>query len=80
MMPHHPVRCIFAAENVLVDADLRVRIGGLDQACRLRQADVFTGDYPEQMDLHVQSPYYRAPEIMLGAKRYGVKIDSWSLG
>lgn len=74
------MRCTFTAANVLVDSDLRLKIGDLGQACRLRQADIMTGEYPEQMDLRVQSAHYRAPEILGAAKRYGIKIDSWSIG
>jgi len=40
--------------------------------CAHTDADILLGR-------EVQTPYYRAPEVLLGL-RYGVPIDSWSLG
>jgi len=34
---------------------------------------------PERMYTYIQSRFYRAPEVILGA-RYGMPIDMWSLG
>lgn len=37
-------------------------------------------DTPGNMDDHVVTASYRAPELVLGARRYGPEVDVWSLG
>lgn len=65
---------------MLVDGELRIKVADLGLACKLGQADAVTGKEAVEMDRMIQTMYYRAPEIMAGAKRYGVKVDSWSIG
>ena len=58
-------------ENLLVKGD-SVKIADFGLAREIRSRPPFT-DY-------VSTRWYRAPEILLGAKEYSTPIDIWSIG
>lgn len=60
-----PANCLLTRENVLKVGDF-----GLS---RLREMN-------KDMSHEVQSRWYRAPELLLGQRRYGGEIDIWSVG
>uniref|UniRef100_A0A914W455 Mitogen-activated protein kinase n=1 Tax=Plectus sambesii TaxID=2011161 RepID=A0A914W455_9BILA len=67
--------------NVLLDADCRVKLADFGLARSLSSLE----DYPEGQNLpelteYVATRWYRAPEILLAAKRYTKGVDMWSLG
>ena len=40
----------------------------------------YTGDPPPKLTQLVVTLWYRAPELLLGAERYGTAVDMWSVG
>jgi cyclin-dependent kinase 8/11 len=62
--------------NVLVDNGGNVKIGdlGLARIVRGPLASLYTGDRV------VVTIWYRAPELLLGARHYGRPIDVWAVG
>jgi len=72
-------------ENVLVDASTN-RLQLCDFGCSILldppSADDEKGNDHENKgnDTYVMSRYYRAPELILGNRFYGVSADIWSLG
>jgi cyclin-dependent kinase 12/13 len=60
--------------NVFVTQDHVVKVGdwGLARSCPPQHKQPFTNQ--------VVSLWYRAPELLLGAVRYGPEIDIWSVG
>jgi serine/threonine protein kinase len=62
-------------ENILVESNLKVRLGDMGSA-------LFISDLPRfPLPLYVQSRFYRAPEVLI-QRRVPItsKIDIWSLG
>ena len=69
--------------NILLDIDNQLlKLSDFGSAIQLRPK---TDNNPEKIDnTHLQSyvcsRYYRAPELILGSKKYGCEIDIWSAG
>jgi serine/threonine protein kinase len=67
-------------ENIMVDSNLNLKITdfGLSVSKFNRYYDIynFFGCETHQ----IQTLWYRAPEILLGVKRYSKSIDTWSVG
>eukprot|EP00356_Strombidium_inclinatum_P010057 CAMPEP_0170493260 /NCGR_PEP_ID=MMETSP0208-20121228/13611_1 /TAXON_ID=197538 /ORGANISM="Strombidium inclinatum, Strain S3" /LENGTH=153 /DNA_ID=CAMNT_0010769159 /DNA_START=363 /DNA_END=824 /DNA_ORIENTATION=+ len=64
--------------NILVGHDLKVKLCDFGLAQRV-DPDGHSDDVRTLLS-HVQSRYYRAPEIILLEPHYDHKIDLWSLG
>ncbi len=71
-------------ENFILHRDLKsqnILIGGEGNAVIIDFGlSRFYGQNPNPMTRNVQTLYYRAPEVLLGARYYSDKIDIWSLG
>ncbi|OHT09487.1 hypothetical protein TRFO_04576 [Tritrichomonas foetus] len=59
------------AENILFDKNYNIKLidFGMSKAC-----------YDEVLKTRCGSPFYVAPEVILGNKNYTKKVDIWSLG
>lgn len=60
-------------QNLLVDPTCHVL-----KLCDFGSAKRFAKD--EKSTSYISSRFYRAPELMFGAREYGYKIDVWSAG
>ena len=60
-----PLNILLSAEGILKIADF-----GLARAC----------DHQQPLTLEVVTLWYRSPELLLGATRYGFEVDCWSAG
>jgi serine/threonine protein kinase len=60
-------------QNLLVDPTCHIL-----KVCDFGSAKKFKGD--EKSTSYISSRYYRAPELMFGARNYGYAIDVWSAG
>lgn len=59
--------------NILISKEGKVKIAdlGLARVC----------SFPlETMSKEIETLWYRAPELLLGTKRYGEGVDVWSIG
>lgn len=61
-------------ENLLVSKDNYVKIADFGMAC------FYDPDRQTPMNTTVCAPWYRAPELFLGASHYAYEIDVWSMG
>ena len=50
------------------------------QICDFGLARIEEPDEQKNLTQEVVTQYYRAPEILMGAKHYGYGIDIWSVG
>lgn len=66
-------------ENILLSGDGVVKIGDLGLACKMIDP-IMAAFRPQQYTLNVVTLWYRAPEILLGDRRYTSQIDLWSVG
>lgn len=57
---------------------LRVILG--EQICDFGLARVEEPDQNKHMTQEVVTQYYRAPEILMGARHYTAAVDVWSVG
>jgi dual specificity tyrosine-phosphorylation-regulated kinase 2/3/4 len=80
---YHILQCLeFLNRNKIIHCDLKPENILLKQSGRsgIKVIDFGSSCYENQrIYTYIQSRYYRAPEVILGAK-YGMPIDMWSLG
>ena len=76
------VHCNLNTWNVLIAADHKVRIMGLDEARVQRPGFRSEVSNLEAAcnGLHIGTLGYRAPEILMAFTRFDYKVDSWSMG
>lgn len=60
--------------NLLLNADCKLKI------CDFGLARVMEPDERQRMTQEVVTQYYRAPEVLMGAKHYTAAVDMWSVG
>ncbi|ESN96461.1 hypothetical protein HELRODRAFT_107531 [Helobdella robusta] len=60
--------------NLLVNGDCKLKI------CDFGLARVYEPSDMQRMTQEVVTQYYRAPEILMGAKHYTYAVDMWSVG
>lgn len=63
--------------NILLAEDGTVKLGDFGMACLLTSVDCV---HPHPNSHAVASRWYRAPELLFGARRYGVGVDMWAVG
>lgn len=63
-------------QNILVDAELKIKIADLGLARVILESDDGTD---KDLSNYVVTRWYRAPEVLKGEK-YGAKIDIWAAG
>lgn len=66
------LRCVYQAENLLLDADSNIKIADFG----------FSNEFSagSKLDTFCGSPPYAAPELFQGKKYDGPEVDIWSLG
>ena len=62
--------------NVLINADCSAKIADFGLARSIACKDIDKGVLTEC----IATRWYRAPEVVLGSKKYSTAIDVWSLG
>jgi cell division cycle 2-like len=71
-------------ENWILHRDLKTSNLLLNNRGQLKIADFgmarYVGDPPPKLTQLVVTLWYRAPELLLGAKTYGEAVDMWSVG
>lgn len=71
-------------DNWILHRDLKTSNLLLNNRGQLKIADFgmarYVGDPPPQLTQLVVTLWYRAPELLLGATRYGAAVDMWSVG
>ncbi|KUJ19848.1 kinase-like protein [Mollisia scopiformis] len=71
-------------QNWILHRDLKTSNLLLNNRGVLKIADFgmarYFGDPPPKMTQLVVTLWYRAPELLLGAERYGTPVDMWSIG
>jgi cell division cycle 2-like protein len=71
-------------DHWILHRDLKTSNLLLNNRGRLKIADFgmarYVGDPPPKLTQLVVTLWYRAPELLLGAKTYGAAIDMWSVG
>ncbi|RSL59145.1 hypothetical protein CEP54_007430 [Fusarium duplospermum] len=71
-------------DNWILHRDLKTSNLLLNNRGQLRIADFgmarYVGDPPPKLTQLVVTLWYRAPELLLGAKSYGAAVDMWSVG
>ncbi|PNT65323.1 hypothetical protein BRADI_4g40416v3 [Brachypodium distachyon] len=60
--------------NLLIDSNGTLKIADFDWAIS------YDPNYPRSLTSHVGTLWYRPPELLLGATKYGVAVDMWSTG
>lgn len=74
----------FLHSNWILHRDLKTSNILLNNRGEIKIADFgmarYYGDPPPQMTQLVVTLWYRAPELLLGADKYGQAIDMWSIG
>ncbi|KAK0723070.1 kinase-like domain-containing protein [Lasiosphaeria miniovina] len=70
--------------NYILHRDLKTSNLLLNNRGQLKIADFgmarYVGDPPPKLTQLVVTLWYRAPELLLGAARYGAAVDMWSVG
>ncbi|CAN0462991.1 unnamed protein product [Scytosiphon promiscuus] len=66
---HRDIKC----SNLLIDTHLRLKLADFGLARRL-------SDLPGDLTNRVITLWYRPPELLLGATRYGPSVDCWGVG
>ncbi|KLP04849.1 related to galactosyltransferase associated protein kinase P58/GTA [Fusarium fujikuroi] len=71
-------------DNWIIHRDLKTSNLLLSNRGQLKIADFgmarYVGDPPPKLTQLVVTLWYRAPELLLGAKTYGAAVDMWSVG
>lgn len=60
-------------ENLLVNSDMTLKL------CDFGFARSASGR-PSDMTDYVATRWYRAPELLLGTRNYGMEVDQWAIG
>ncbi|CAM9615602.1 unnamed protein product [Scytosiphon promiscuus] len=66
---HRDIKC----SNLLIDTNLQLKLADFGLARRL-------SDLPADLTNRVITLWYRPPELLLGATRYGPSVDCWGVG
>ncbi|XP_042868432.1 extracellular signal-regulated kinase 2-like isoform X2 [Penaeus japonicus] len=66
--------------NILVDSDCRVKVADFGLARSVEPCARIEPQGDPSLTKYVATRWYRAPEILLNAKRYTLGVDMWSLG
>ncbi|CAM9472169.1 unnamed protein product, partial [Hapterophycus canaliculatus] len=66
---HRDIKC----SNLLIDTNLQLKLADFGLARRL-------SDLPTDLTNRVITLWYRPPELLLGATRYGPSVDCWGVG
>lgn len=70
--------------NWILHRDLKTSNLLMNNRGQMKVADFgmarYYGDPPPKLTQLVVTLWYRAPELLLGAERYGAEIDLWSIG
>ncbi|CAM9231488.1 unnamed protein product [Pylaiella littoralis] len=66
---HRDIKC----SNLLIDNNLQLKLADFGLARRL-------SDLPADLTNRVITLWYRPPELLLGATRYGPSVDCWGVG
>ena len=70
--------------NWILHRDLKTSNLLMNNRGQMKVADFgmarYYGDPPPKLTQLVVTLWYRAPELLLGAERYGAEIDIWSIG
>mmetsp|Transcript_19435 Transcript_19435/g.29874 ORF Transcript_19435/g.29874 Transcript_19435/m.29874 type:complete len:257 (-) Transcript_19435:248-1018(-) len=69
-------------QNILVDAHLNVKLCdfGLSKSLPNKDGGRYSSRPERRNSAHVQTRYYRSPEVILLERDYDERIDLWSLG
>jgi len=72
-------------QNLLVNDDNTLKLCDMGLACYVPHAATLPADaqhtqHTQQMEPHVQTRWYRAPEVVLLDPHYGTSADIWSCG
>ena len=55
-------------------------VRGVMKLCDFGFARVASGEEGARYSEYVATRWYRAPELLLGAGRYGAEVDIWAIG
>lgn len=65
--------------NILIDSECNITICDFGIA-RSLEAQAPSKKHQRSKTTHVASRWYRAPELIVGHKKYTTKVDMWSIG
>ena len=63
--------------NILIDSNSRVKLCDFGLGRTVTES---SSDFLNPLTSYVATRWYRAPELLLGAPRYGFPVDIWALG
>lgn len=77
--PAFPTAQDLKLSNLLITAEGLLKIGDFGQA-RLHQNGKAPQDKDDPYSHQVSTRWYRAPELLFGARHYGTGVDMWAVG